>query len=116
MCGENFNLEKDEEILKINSPKNSCEGPYVVVFKCINERYAIVALDWNNSPGLGIRWFWGKSGNPTSRGKATWFVIPKGLDNTILNGLPLSMSFRNKINRFLTREITGEQLKEERNK
>jgi hypothetical protein len=88
----------------------------VVVFKSIDERYAIVALDWDNSPTLGIRWFWSTNGNPTSRGEATWFILPEGLYNAILNGLPLHMSFRDKINRFLTGEISGKQLREETNK
>ncbi|MDR0604047.1 MAG: hypothetical protein LBG80_07075 [Bacteroidales bacterium] len=111
MYGEKFNLGMDEEILKINSPKEHCKGPYIVVFKSPEGRWVIVGLDWDNSPTLGIRWFWDKTGNPSSRGNATWFILPKALHNTILNGLPLDMSFRNKINRFLTGEISGNELK-----
>jgi hypothetical protein len=112
MCRENFELEKDEEILTINSPKEHCDGPYVVVYKSVEERWAIVALTWDKLPALAIRWFWGKSGNPVSRGYPTWFVIPSILYNAILNGLPLAFLFRDKINRFLRGEISGNQLKE----
>jgi hypothetical protein len=111
MFGENFKLEKDEEILKINSPKDHCDGPHVVVYKSVEERWAIVALTWDESPTLAIRWFWGKSGNPISTGYPTWFVIPSMLHNAILNGLSLNFLFRDKINRFLTGEINGDQLK-----
>ena len=64
MGGINFNLEDDNEILKINSPVTSVGGPYRVVYKNITERWAIVALNWDEKPRLGIRWFWGGGGNP----------------------------------------------------
>ena len=111
MPGENFNLENDEEILKINSPKSQLEGPYTVVYKDIIERWAIVAFNWDEVPCLGIRWFWSSKGNPVSTGYPTWFVIPSTLSNSILNGLPLDFQFRNELNRFLAGEINGEQLK-----
>ena len=114
MFGEDFNLENDEEILKIDSPKEHCEGPYIVVYKNIKQRWVIVALDWNKEPNLAIRWFWDSNGNPVSRGYATWFVIPSMLQNAILNGLPLEFQFRDEINRFLSGDISGNQLKEEK--
>jgi len=111
MFGEDFILENDEEILEINSPKSQLEGPFVVVYKSIPERWAIVAFDWDGKPCLGIRWFWDKSGNPISRGYPTWFVIPSMLLNAVLSGLPLDFQFRDRLNRFLAGEISGEQLK-----
>jgi hypothetical protein len=110
MFGENFNLESDDEVLKINSPKKSIDGPYVVVFKSVSERWAIIAMNWNDVPSLGIRWFWEKSGNPMSSSYPTWLVIPSMLLNAILNGLPLEFKFRDKLNRFLAGEISGTQL------
>ena len=112
MFGEKLNLEKDEEILKINSPKEHCEGPYKVVFKDMNDRWAIVALTWDGNPTLGIRWFWGEKGNPTSTGYPTWLIIPSTLHNAVLNGLPLDFSFRDKLNYFLANKIDGNKLKE----
>ena len=53
--GENFQLEDDEKIIQINSPRDSLSGPYAVVFKNIEERWAIVAFDWDGQPRLGIR-------------------------------------------------------------
>lgn len=111
MFGENFNLKNDEDLLKINSPQGSLEGPYVVVYKSIAQRWAIVAMNWDDAPTLGIRWFWGKNGNPISRSYATWLVIPSMLHHTILNGLPLEFTFRDKVNRFLIGEIDGATLK-----
>ena len=112
MSGENFDLENDDKILEIKSPKKSIGGPYFVVFKSVEERFAIVALDWNKKPKLAIRWFWSKKGNPVSRGHATWLVIPPMLHNAILNGLPLDFKLRDNLNRFLTGEISGNELKE----
>ena len=110
MSGEDFNLENDEAILKINSPQRSLKGPYAVVYKNTEERWAIVAMNWNGEPNLGIRWFWGKSGNPISRSYPTWFIIPSMLRNEILNSLPLDSLFRDNLNRFLMGEISGNQL------
>ena len=84
MGGEDLNMkDNDEEILKINSPKNCLDGPYEVIYKNIEERWAIVSLDWENEPRLGIRWFWGTSGNPISTGHPTWFILPEifSIDN-----------------------------------
>ena len=110
MLGEDFKLQNDDEILAINSPKSSCGGPYIVVSKSLESRWAIIALDWDGVPTLGIRWFWGTMGNPISSGYATWFIVPAELHNAVLNGLPLSFMFRKRINRFLAGEINGNQL------
>jgi hypothetical protein len=111
MSGENYKIEDDAEILKINSPKIFIGGPYVVVYKDINERWAIVAIDWDKEPRLGIRWFWGNGGNPFSSGNPTWLVIPSALSNSILNGLPLDFGFRKEIEKFLAGEIQGEEIR-----
>jgi hypothetical protein len=43
--------------------------------------------EWEGSPCLGIRWNGSSAdkgvGNPQSRGHATWFIIPEGLDDVI---------------------------------
>jgi hypothetical protein len=62
--GETFPLDDDSKILELNSPQSRVRGPYVVVFKELEERWAIVAMDWEGKPRLGIRWFWGNNGNP----------------------------------------------------
>ena len=111
MCGINCKIENDEEILKINSPKDRCGGPYVVVYKSVEKRWAIVALDWDNEPMLAMRWFYSTKGNPVSNFQPIWFIIPDMLYQAILNGLPLEYRFRDAINRFLAGEINGEDLK-----
>lgn len=79
--GKDFDIKDDSKILQIDSPKAHLSGPYTVVFKNLDERWAIVALDWGKEkkPRLGIRWFWDNSGNPFSSGNGTWFVIPPSL-------------------------------------
>lgn len=110
MSGEQFNLKDNDAILKINSPKDSVGGPYKVVYKNLSERWAIVALDWDKEPRLGIRWFWGNGGNPFSSGHPIWLVIPSSLANSILNGLPIDYKLLSRIKDFLSGNITGRDL------
>ena len=85
IAGQNFPIQKNDEILKIKSPRNRLSGPYVVVTKDINNRWSIVALLWyNKRNGLGIRWFHGRTGNPFSR-QSTWLIIPEELQEGVIN-------------------------------
>ncbi|TAE88617.1 MAG: hypothetical protein EAZ81_13475 [Verrucomicrobia bacterium] len=104
--GDLFSLEDDNMILQINSPKESISGPYAVVFKNL----AIVALNWDQQPRLGIRWFWGNGGNPFSSGHGTWLVIPPTLTHSMLSGIPLDHAFRRKVDDFLSGVISGHQI------
>ncbi len=74
-CGRNFPLRDDGEILKINSPQDKVGGPYVVVVKSLAERWAIVAMEWQNGPCLVIRWFWERNGYPHTFDWGTWLVL-----------------------------------------
>ncbi len=112
MSGENFDLGNDSKILSINSPQNSVGGPYVVVYKNLDERWAIVAMDWDEEPRLGIRWFWGNGGNPFSSANPIWLVVPPSLSRNMLSGLPLDHIFSGKLDDYLTGKITGTKLKE----
>ncbi len=98
--GEDFDLLQDDLILQINSPQNSV-NTHKVVYKNIEERWVIVALRWDGLPRLGIRWFWGTNGMPNSRSYPTWFLIPPGLNESILNALPLDISLKKEIIIFL---------------
>jgi hypothetical protein len=110
--GENFDIADDSKILKIDSPRSRVSGPYVVVFKNLDERWAIVALEWDEDPRLGIRWFWGNGGNPFSSGNGTWLVIPPSLSKNILSGLPIDHATSGRLDDFLCGNITGEQLRQ----
>ncbi len=109
--GESFDLENDNSLLQINSPRENLSGPYVVVFKNIKERWAIVAIEWDKKPRLGMRWFWGNGGAPFSSGHGIWLVIPPALSKNVLIGLPIDHGFAGKIDDFLRGKINGEQLK-----
>ena len=109
-AGENFPLYDDARILEINSPQNSVGGPYIVVYKDLEERWAIVALDWDGEPCLGIRWFWGSAGNPISTTYAIWLVIPNLLRKHILSALPIDTNLSKKIDDFLAGKIRGTSL------
>ena len=84
-AGKELDLNDNAQILAIKSPRNRLGGPYVVVTKNVHDRWAIVALRWDNeSNGLGIRWFHGSVGNPFSR-KPTWLIIPSNLHEGVIN-------------------------------
>ena len=110
MGGQNFALDDDANILQLRSPQESVGGPYAVVYKNLQERWAIVALDWNGEPRLGIRWFWGGGGNPFSSAHPTWLVVPPSLSRGILASLPLPQIFHSKIDSFLSGKISGDAL------
>lgn len=100
IAGQNYPIQKNDEILKIKSPRNRLSGPYVVVTKDITNRWAIVALRWdNNRNGLGIRWFHGRAGNPFSR-QSTWLIIPEELQEGVINLLQ-SDTNKNALRKFL---------------
>jgi hypothetical protein len=107
MGGEETNLKKDKEILKISTKVG---GPFLVVQKNVEERWAIVALEWDGQPRFGIRWFWGPIGMPSSHAKPTWFLIPESLENGILSTSPMRASRRRQIEEFLCGNITGDDL------
>ena len=107
--GQSYPLN-DSDILKINSPRSSVGGPYTVIFKNTDERWAIVAFHFGGKPRLGMRWFWGNGGNPFSSGNGTWLVIPPSLSKSILSGLPLDHTFACKIDDFLCGKLTGKEL------
>ncbi|MDR1933140.1 MAG: hypothetical protein LBQ57_10015 [Spirochaetales bacterium] len=111
-AGENFDIADNDNILKINSPRDHVGGPFSVVYKSLNARWAIVALAWDGQPMLGLRYFWGTAGNPCGTwATSTWLVIPPEITLPILNGLPLAPGYRNKLEKFLNKEIPGEELK-----
>ena len=114
-AGQSFPLNLDDEILQINSPQNSVDGPWFVVYKDLTERWAVVIMRWENEPCLGIRWFHRGCGTPSVRGFATWFVIPKILTDSILNKLPILPSLRKKIDEILQGNYRVEKLQEFKN-
>jgi hypothetical protein len=45
---------------------------------------AIVALNYDEDPGLGLRWFWDHSGYPLARQYAAWMILPKSVSKALL--------------------------------
>ena len=98
---------KNEEIFAVNSPKGRVGGPYAIIHK--TQYWALVAMGYNNKPRLGIRWFVGGIGTPSSRGNKTWFVLPEEVYMGILNTLPLMLRQRQVLNEFLCEETTSNE-------
>ena len=107
---------RNDTILSVKGPQEGVSGPYMVIHKDDKELWAIVALDWYNTPSLGIRWFsppsedQSKGGYPSARGSAMWFILPGPLHRAILAGLPLDAPTHNHVMRFLMGCISGDEL------
>jgi hypothetical protein len=111
--GDNCDFTSDDEILSINSPQHSVGGPYIVVHKNTGKRWALVALEWEGQPRLGIRWFYETAGHPISSGWPIWFILPEELNTIILDGLDIEEWFREIIDDFLSEDenrLSGPEL------
>jgi hypothetical protein len=108
--GTKLNMMSDDNILSVNSPLGRVGGPYVVIHKDVKERWALVAMAFDDNPTLGMRWFWGSGGSPFAR-QATWFIIPKDLHNSMLDRLCSSVSMKQQVVDFLCNKIPGKELK-----
>ncbi len=114
-AGDTYKIDNDANILKIDSPKGRITGPYVVVHRNLDDRYAVVALDFKTDhnlikPRLGIRWFWGKAGTPFIR-RSAWFIIPEELQSGVVGSFRLSLIQEILLRRFLSGKIDGNRLK-----
>ena len=98
------------DILQINSPRKRLKGPYSVVYKDRKARFAIVTMDWDNKPTLGIRWFWDGCGYPNTHGYPTWLVAPDFIQQYILPNFNVPPNLETRIKKFLEGEIKGEDL------
>lgn len=98
-----------EEILSVNSPKDFVRGPYAVVLKNDVDMWAIVALEWEGTPTLGMRWFNSDLGFPSSYGNGIWIIIPEELHRGLLTSVSLKTAVH--VQDFLSGKITGEELK-----
>lgn len=93
----------DSEILSINSPKDIIKGPFAILHKDQEDRWAAVALLWNGQPRIGIRWFWPPKGNPLSHGCRTWFIVPPLLNDSIIQKFALNSEQKLLVDNFLSK-------------
>lgn len=112
MFGEAFDLTNETNLLAIKSPAVSVSGPYIVVHRDLADRWALVALDWNEKPALGIRWFWGRGGHPFSSAHPTWFILPEALQASVLNSLAIEEKNREVLTKYIAGELAGDLLAE----
>lgn len=51
--------------------------------------WSVARVNWEEEERIGIRWNGSNEdsgiGNPQSRGNATWFILPRELENVVLN-------------------------------
>ena len=109
-AGDNFVLS-NQNIRQINSPQPEIGGPYAIIHTD-QDRWALVTLEWDGDPRLGIRWFTGPgAGTPQSSGYATWFIVPAALNASILSAIQgLSPGLLTDVNNFLNGTLPGKNL------
>lgn len=86
-AGTNFVLTT-QNIRQINSPQgpfHTVGGPYAIIHIDHQTRWALVTLEWDGTPCLGIRWFTGTRGTPESNKWSEWFIVPDILNASILS-------------------------------
>ena len=91
-------------------------GPFSVVAQDDNGRgdiWALVALQWDYSNVLGIRWFAGGRAGSGFPPRGSWLILPGQLWPGILASLELPNSYRAQISRFLFESADGNALPEE---
>lgn len=82
------------------APRASVRQVEVLYNEGVGE-WSVARVIWEEEERLGIRWNGGEGpgvGNPQSRGKATWFIVPEALEGAVLKSVEeLSLSASNGI-------------------
>ncbi len=58
-----------------------------VIYDGGSGEWSVARVNWEDEDRIGIRWNGGDGpgvGNPQSRGKATWFIVPEPLQHVVL--------------------------------
>lgn len=73
------------------TPKSMISGKIEVLVDRGEWAWSLCRLTWDGKPRLGMRWngsFRDRSmGNPQSRGKPTWFILPEEMEPVILKAV-----------------------------
>lgn len=97
--------------LKVKSPKKRITGPYKVIAVSPKECWIIVALDYDNNPCFGLRWFNTKRGYPNSFGYKTWIILPKKISTSIIKHFKFDTETKVKLQKFIDGDISGDVIK-----
>jgi hypothetical protein len=58
-----------------------------IIYNAGSGKWSVARVNWEDADRIGIRWNGGDGpgvGNPQSRGRATWFIVPEPLQQVIL--------------------------------
>jgi len=72
-----------------------------VIYDGKEHGWSLARMNWEGEPIIGMRWNGGSEsgipsiGNPQSRGKPTWFVLPEEVGELIENNLRLQKKITN---------------------
>ncbi len=81
------------------TPKGRIEN-LKVIFDGGENSWSLASMEWDGTAVLGMRWNGGMSngnptvGNPQSRGKPTWFVVPNEVGNVVKQMLVMSQKIQ----------------------
>ena len=73
---------------EVTSPKNRLGGFLELIHDEGEGRWCVARVIWDDEPRVVARWNGDDTnpiGNPQSRGKATWFVVPEELEDPIVD-------------------------------
>jgi hypothetical protein len=106
-AGKDFNLENDDLILQLKSPVGRVDGPYSIVYKSVDERLVVVAMEFDGQPCLGVHLFKDKIGWPASRGIPTWCVVLPDNAYELLKYFEFEPDISESLHGFLSKKIKG---------
>lgn len=77
---------------EVMSPKKRVSGEIEVLVDKGERYWSLCKLTWDGESRIGIRWNGGlnsteRIGNPQSRGKPTWFILPEEVADVILQAV-----------------------------
>lgn len=73
----------------VYAPRVSVRAVEVIHDEGPNE-WSVARVNWEDEERIGIRWNGGDGpgvGNPQSRGRATWFIVPRPLEQAVLEAV-----------------------------
>jgi hypothetical protein len=109
-AGKDFNLEDDDSILQFKSPINLVGGPYSIVYKNVEERIVIVAMEFDGQPCLGIHLFKDETGWPSSRGIPVWCAVLQDDLSKLLQYFEFEPGISESLYGFLNGKVKGQDL------
>jgi hypothetical protein len=109
-AGKDFNLEGDDLILRSDPSANRIGGPYSIVYKNVEERAVIVAMEFDGRPRLGFHFFQDEIEWPSSGQIPLWCVISQDDSSKLLQYFEFEPGISESLYGFLNGKFNGKDL------